>query len=142
MKCTSCKTGTMQPATAKHEETIAGCKFTATLPGASCSACGEGKLRKTDRDAFDLAVAKSLVLSEATPEKFIFVRKALGYKAKDLAELLGTTPESVSRWENGKHNIDRQSWALLALLTMNQGPVEQFLKDLSEPVKLGKTVAL
>ena len=47
------------------------------------------------------------------------MRKALGLKAQELATLLGTTKETVSRWENGKHSVDRPTFAVLATLVID-----------------------
>jgi transcriptional regulator with XRE-family HTH domain len=41
------------------------------------------------------------------------MRKALGLKAADLATLLDLTPETISRWENGRGSIDVGALAVL-----------------------------
>lgn len=51
-----------------------------------------------------------------TGEKFRFLRKQAELPAKELAGLLGVTPETVSRWEGGKHEIPLAVWALLGVL--------------------------
>ena len=44
------------------------------------------------------------------------MRKAVGIQAKDLARLLQRTPETVSRWENGRGEIEPLAWLLLDAL--------------------------
>lgn len=39
------------------------------------------------------------------PEEIKFLRKDLQLRAKELSQLLGVTPQTVSRWENGKKEI-------------------------------------
>lgn len=48
-----------------------------------------------------------------------FLRKALGWKAKELAEKLRMTPETVSRWENSPHPIDGKVEPLVRLYVFN-----------------------
>ncbi len=44
------------------------------------------------------------------------VRKAAGLKATELADLLGVTPETVSRWECGRSEIPRAAVYVLVEL--------------------------
>jgi putative zinc finger/helix-turn-helix YgiT family protein len=45
-----------------------------------------------------------------------YLRKFLGYAAKDFAKLLGVTPVTVSRWENGAEEIGAPSERLIRTL--------------------------
>ena len=47
-----------------------------------------------------------------------FLRKAADWTAKQLAEIIGVTPESVSRWENGKEVVGPTSEKLLRIMTV------------------------
>ena len=47
---------------------------------------------------------------------FKHLRKTLGLKATNLADLLGVTSETISRWENGHNEPDRAVWATLEQL--------------------------
>lgn len=61
---------------------------------------------------FELAVAEKLAgLGIRTGEAFKFMRKALGLRAVDLAELLDVAAETVSRWETGEP--EARAFALL-----------------------------
>ncbi|HHB75609.1 MAG TPA: helix-turn-helix domain-containing protein [Desulfobulbus sp.] len=53
-----------------------------------------------------------------TPEEIKFLRKDLHLKAKDLAMIMGVTPATVSRWENGKKEIGEAHDRLLRSLYM------------------------
>jgi DNA-binding transcriptional regulator YiaG len=55
-----------------------------------------------------------------------FARKAMGLRQADLARALGSSPETVCRWEANEH-IDRQvSLAVAQLLTMYEQEPEAF----------------
>lgn len=45
---------------------------------------------------------------------FRYLRRALGIRAIELAEMLGVRPATVSDWETGKTRLDRAAWGLLA----------------------------
>ena len=44
---------------------------------------------------------------------FFFLRSRSRLKALDLARLLSTTPETISRWEHGKHEVPATAWELM-----------------------------
>jgi transcriptional regulator with XRE-family HTH domain len=82
----------------------------------------------------------------ATGETFRFMRKSLGMRAADLAELLDVTPETISRWETGKLDVARSAWATLADVVVEQAEGRSRMLDrlrtLREPKKLAKAVRL
>jgi hypothetical protein len=74
-----------------------------------CSACGDA----------DRAVARYLAQhGPANGETFRYMRRAIGIPAKRLAELLGRTPEALSRWEHETQTIDPLAWALLGAIVL------------------------
>lgn len=50
------------------------------------------------------------------PEEIIFLRKNMGLKAKEFAGIMGVTPSTVSRWENGVKDMGEAHDRLLRLL--------------------------
>lgn len=58
--------------------------------------------------------------------EFRFLRKYLGWSGVDSAKRLGSTPESVSRWENGRAPIPGPTERLLRVLVLHQQPVEWY----------------
>ncbi len=115
--CPSCQSKAMEPSTTELTRKIGGVSFKAEVPVDRCSICDEWYVSHEDGHRFDVAVARGL--SEhgiATPDAFKFMRKATGLRAVDLAELIGVTPETVSRWETGKVPVERRALALLQAL--------------------------
>jgi DNA-binding transcriptional regulator YiaG len=98
-------------------------------------------------EAFELDVAGELARhGEASPEAFSFMRRALGVKAMDLAEMLDVTPETVSRWEHGQQPIDRGAAAILSAMVVDrlEGRTTALdsLKALQRPEPLPRVVRL
>lgn len=60
--------------------------------------------------------------AQLTPAQFRFLRIGLGFSGKEFAELLGKTPETVSRWEHGTLRLNPCADRLLRLLVVQQWP--------------------
>jgi putative zinc finger/helix-turn-helix YgiT family protein len=82
-----------------------------------CGNCGEVGVMIPDLPGLiaATAVARAKMPWKLAPEEIRFLRKAMELNAKDLAELLEVTPESVSRWENGKAVIGPSNEKLLRI---------------------------
>ena len=118
--CAKCGEADMKPGSATLELTRAGVTFVADVAAEVCPACNANAVDYKTLKAFELTAARWLATSGLhSSEAFKFMRKALGLKAQQLAALLGTTKETVSRWENGKHAIDRPAFAVLATLVVD-----------------------
>ena len=104
--------------------------FSATVTGLVCEACGESLTDIRDGERFDLAVAE--ILSEAAPtgDAFRFLRKVAGLRARDLAKMLGVTADTVSRWENDKHGIDRAAFFVLGQIVREKREGRTAMLDL------------
>jgi DNA-binding transcriptional regulator YiaG len=63
-----------------------------------------------------VAVKRITVADKLNGDEVRFLRKALGWKAKELAEKLQVTPESISRWENGAQLINSSAEQYLRLV--------------------------
>jgi transcriptional regulator with XRE-family HTH domain len=64
-------------------------------------------------------------MSSAVAQRLESIRKKGGIKSRDIAQLLNTTPETVSRWQSG--NVEPHSERLQTLLTL-----EWLIAELSE----------
>lgn len=118
-RCVQCK-GLLERVERDERLDVAGRTFIARLPAYSCSSCGEVLVSGALLARFELAAASALAQEGPIHgESFRFLRKALGMRAMDLAALLGVTPETVSRWESGKHELDRSTWATVGALVLD-----------------------
>lgn len=146
-RCFNCKSSEL--VAAEHEDRIevAGHKFTRSIPALRCSKCGEETMKGVDIEAFELEVAAELARHGELPAgAFRFMRRTLGMKAADLADLLDVTAETVSRWENEKQGIERRAAALLSSMVLDKlegrtSTLER-LRALKEPKPLPKLVRL
>jgi len=91
------------------------------MPGEICDTCGRETVEAKYLVTFELVVAGLFAESglTSTPEAFHFMRHSLGMTAVEMASLFGVTPETVSRWENGKLPIETRSLALLGCMVMD-----------------------
>jgi putative zinc finger/helix-turn-helix YgiT family protein len=119
-RCTECESDQLVQGTAPDTLTVGGQTFTADLPVVRCEACGAVFFDGPAVGEFERAVARELAQrGPATGETFRFMRKALGMRAADLAEMLDVTPETLSRWETGKLPMGRTSWLTLSSLVLD-----------------------
>jgi DNA-binding transcriptional regulator YiaG len=82
---------------------VSGITFTGEVPALECVKCGERYALSEDLGNFELSVAERLAsLGARTGAAFKFMRKALGLRAVDIAELFDVAAETVSRWETGE----------------------------------------
>ncbi len=120
MKCVTCGEGQMRPGPVEIRREVGEHVFTATVPGYQCDRCGEVLFEGADVSRFELEVAKALAESGvASGEAFRWMRKALDMRAVDVAEILGVTPETISRWETGRDAPAQGALALLGLMVMD-----------------------
>ncbi|MGC4118580.1 MAG: helix-turn-helix domain-containing protein [Myxococcales bacterium] len=146
-RCFSCK-GT-DFAAGKHEDRLelGGHKFTRSVPTRRCKRCGEEMIQGQDVEGFELDVAAEFARHGQLPaDAFRHMRRVLGLKATELAELLDVTPETISRWENEKQSMDRRAAALLSAMVLDklEGRTSTLdrLKALMKPSRLPRLVRL
>ena len=78
---------------------------------------GNSEVRPSSRE---LAVAREFAdVGVDTGEAFRRMRKALGLRATDLAQLLDLTPETISHWETGKVVINRAAFVALGAMVQD-----------------------
>ena len=109
--------------------------------------CGAIYFNGPALENFDLAVANKLARAGVSDGEAVkFIRKAVGLPAVTLAELLDTSPETVSRWERGVSRIDRAAFAILAGIVMekadDRSDTLERLRALRHPARLGQLVQI
>lgn len=120
-RCIQCKGDRLVETTAEERLEVAGKTFAASVPVIRCADCGESYYPGPALELFELEVAGELARhGEVSPEAFRFMRKALGFPAVELADLLDVAHETVSRWEHGRLPIERRAAALLSALVLDR----------------------
>ncbi len=120
-RCVKCGSKGLRAVEVAETVTVGNLEFEGSVQGWSCDACGETYLAGPDVGSYEALVSRWLAEHGiGTREAFRFMRKSLGMRAVDLAGLLGVTPETVSHWETGKHELPRNAVALLAAMVIEQ----------------------
>lgn len=147
MRCARCKTGKLMKTVAPGSVEVGKHVFTAKVPALNCRNCGEVYFDGPSLERFELRAAVELARAgEASGEVMRFMREAAGLRATELAELLGVTPETVSRWETGKQPMEHRAMAVVGSLVVErlEGRTSTLdnLKALRSPKKLGRRIEL
>jgi putative zinc finger/helix-turn-helix YgiT family protein len=137
-RCYQCKSEQLTEKMVTETLEVAGYTFSAQLPALVCGTCGETSFAGEDLHRFELAVARKLSeMGEPSGDAFRSMRKSIGLKAIELAHLLNVTPETLSRWENGKLAVDEGAFLILGDLVEDHCTGSkrtlQRLKALREP---------
>ncbi len=146
MKCAQCGGKEMRAATMDHEVRIGDRVVRGAVPTMKCPKCGDTLTAGPDLERMELEVAEQVIAAGIVDgDTFRFLRHQLGMQAKALAPLLGTTAETISRWEKGVRDVDRPSWLALAMLVTDQRDGRNRLRAIvdaaaGKPGKFPKTV--
>jgi len=101
--------------------TVAGQKFELANVMQVCANCHEAYLAPELLERFEKRAALELARAGVrTAEAVRFMRKGLGMRAQDFAELIGQTAENISRVENGKVPPDLRTVSILGSLLEDQ----------------------
>jgi len=113
-----------------HKFSVDDVVFVVTVP--AVVRAGSKFSTMADVSHAELRVASEVVkLGMVSGAAVRFIRKSLGFTAKQLAELLSRGPETVSHWETGATPVDRLAWAALASLVSERlGEASTTLKTL------------
>lgn len=105
-----------------------------------CMKCGRGKITIPDIPGLIAAVALTRVKLpfKLNNKEIRFLRKATNRTARELAEYLKVTPETVSRWENEKLPISEQCEKFLRLIVIAllQDKAEAVDPEMDEVVRM------
>lgn len=116
-----------------------------------CSQCGEEEIAIPRIEALHKTIAQALIAkpSRLNAEEIRYLRKYLDWSEADFAAHMGTTRETVSRWEKGQAQMGAQADRLLRFIIATKGPVRDYaletLREISaekppQAFRLGLTV--
>lgn len=97
---------------------------------ARCPECGSYEVIIPNIEGLHQAVARTVIArpSRLSGAEIRYLRKVLGWSGVDFADHMGTTAETVSRWETGATPIGPQADRLLRLMVMTKDPVPDYRK--------------
>ena len=112
-----------------------------------CTKCGTVGVMPDEAEAAGRKVAEWVARhGKPSPFGMKFIRRAAGISAVEVASLLDTDKETVSRWENGKQAFPRSAWATVTQLVLEtlagRSEMRDRLKALHAPPPADSTVRL
>lgn len=102
-----------------------------------CSACGAYEVAIPRIEQLHRLIALIVIQKETAliPEEIRYLRKYLGWSGADFAKHMGATPESISRWENGKLAMSPQADRLLRMMVALRGPRDEYTLDTLKAIR-------
>lgn len=120
------------------ERRVGGRVFSTRVQGLHCRACGHREADAAIEERFTLRVAEELS-NDASGESLKFMRAALHLRASELAELLGVSPETMSRWENDRRPVPRASFTVVAAMVRDALEGRTAMRDTLRALATGKS---
>ena len=94
----------------------------------TCAECGHSSVTIKKLADLHRVLAKSVAKAphKLDPGEICFLRKHLGWSGRDFARHFGVSPETVSRWENGKKAMGPTAERLLRVLALTYDPLDEY----------------
>ena len=121
MKCDVCRKGELRTKvrqTYRYKECGLDNVYLLDMEFWVCDACGIKVPRLKRMPELHATIARAIAMQPCRlrGQDVRFLRKQLGYRAKEWATLLRTDASTLSRWENNQQEIGTQSDTLIRLL--------------------------
>lgn len=118
-RCYKCR-GKTRKAERIQKWTVGGTEYSVPVPARECVECDEVVLDGPSLIRAELTVAAEVARTGTiSRETFRFMRRAIGMRAVDLAELLDVEPETISHWETGRSTVPRAAWVVMRDLVLD-----------------------
>lgn len=146
-KCPNCGARSLRSVSQSEDFKVGSVIYRTRISVRQCVVCRETYVPGPALMAAEHAVARAVARSgRVSGESFAFMRTAFGWKATEVAELLGVSSITISRWENGRREMEPLAWALLAELVLadakNRPTTREILETIRKPPKLGRAVQI
>lgn len=121
MKCETCRKGeirTRTQQTYRYKECGLDNVYLLNIEFRVCNACGSTVPRLRRMPELHATIARAIAMQPCPlrGQDVRFLRKQLGYSAKEWAGFLRTDASTLSRWENDQQEMGTQSDSLIRLL--------------------------
>lgn len=132
-RCSECEAREMEPACENYKYTESGLDYVTlvNVQVRKCKTCGAREVVIPRIEELHRVLART-VATKATRLvglEIKFLRKYLGHSGKDFAPILGTTPETLSRWERDHVQISTTFERYLRLMVFNEEPAESYPRE-------------
>lgn len=96
-----------------------------------CPKCGAEEVAIPRIEKLHCLMAQAVIRRphRLAPAEIKYLRKWLGWSGVDFGRHMGTTPETVSRWEQGRVPMSPQADRLLRLMIATRAPVSDYSLD-------------
>ncbi len=93
-----------------------------------CPSCGLSEVVLPRLEELHRTITRTVATgsSPLRPQEIRFLRKYLGYSGADFARVIGVSPETLSRWENGKAEPSRMVDLLLRYMALTRDPLTDY----------------
>lgn len=93
-----------------------------------CPQCGKESTAIPKMQQLHQAIALAIAKKKARllPPEIRFLRKYLGWSGADFAKQFSVTPETISRWENGKTPMGPTADKLLRMCAIHLDPIDDY----------------
>ena len=93
-----------------------------------CGHCGEYAVAIPRLEEMHQALARAVATKaeRLSADEIRFLRKHLGWSGADFAAHFAVTPQTVSRWENGKQDMGPVAERLLRLCALSGEPMKDY----------------
>lgn len=130
-KCYDCGGTRVTETRGPYKMPLAGGKWFVTVEDAiltHCPDCGGHGVGFENLNGIMSAIAAAVVAkpTRLAAQEIRFLRTELDYSGTKLARMLGVTPSTVSRWENGHEPIGAGPDRLLRMIEVQHGGIEGF----------------
>lgn len=141
-KCAECGSTRFAKIVEDDTHVVGKTKYVVEIPETKCLKCGDITVSGPDMERSERLVAAEIARSgPSTGVTFRYMRRALGLKSGDLAQLLGVRPETLSKWEtDADRSPDRAAWATLAAIVTENVQGRRDTLDRLEALALGAKI--
>src|SRR4051812_14622948 len=123
MKCPSCN-AEMKVGRENYQYAECGLPYVTLrhLEVRRCPDCGEYEVVIPHMEGLHKVLAQTVAMKRAplSPDEIRFLRKYLGFSGTGFAAAVGTSPETLSRWEHGKAKMNTAAERSLRLMVFAQ----------------------
>lgn len=119
-QCPKCSSTNLLDSQTTLSRQLAGVLYKIALPALVCQECSEARLLESVVDDYERVLAQQVSQGPTGGDAMKFLRKWSGVTAVELATLLDTTPETISRWENDIHPVSQAVFTLVAQIAQDK----------------------